>query len=108
MGDAARSAVLLSDALDRWWRGACSEQSAFEEYQGRRDADLLPLYDFTTGRLEAQFEPDEWQEYGRLTWAIERLARARVAAMAHAISPASVYSVAAVRAALAGSLPAVE
>ncbi len=108
MGDAVRSAALLSDALDGWWRGDSSERDALEVYQAERDLDLLPMYDFTTGRLEAQFTEEEWQEYGRLTWESEALARARVAAMAHAISPHLVYSVEAVRAALDGAVPEVE
>lgn len=108
MGDATRSAVILAGQLDRWWRGDSSELDALEAYHSARDADLLPMYDFTTSRLEAQFEPEEWQEYGRLTWENEGLARARVAAMAHAIPPGSVYSVEAVRAVLAGTFPDLE
>jgi flavin-dependent dehydrogenase len=107
MGDAARSAVLLTDALDRYWRGECPEQDSLARYHVERDADLLPMYDFTTSRLEAQFTQEEWQEYGRLTWENQELARSRVAAMAHAIPPASVYSVEAVRAALRGDVPKV-
>ncbi len=107
MGDAARSAVMLANALDRVWRGELSESDGLAAYQRTRDADLLPMYDFTTSRLEAQFTPEEWQEYGRLTWENEQLARARVAAMTHAIPPASVYTVEAVRAALHGVMPEV-
>jgi 2-polyprenyl-6-methoxyphenol hydroxylase-like FAD-dependent oxidoreductase len=108
MGDAARSAVLLVDLLDACWRGEFDEATALERFHTARDADLLPMYDFTTGRLEAEFDPEEWKEYGRLTWEHEQLGRARVAAMAHAIPPDSVYSVAAVRAALDGRLPDVD
>ncbi|HEX3722524.1 MAG TPA: NAD(P)/FAD-dependent oxidoreductase, partial [Nitrolancea sp.] len=108
MGDAARSAVLLTEALDSYWRGESSEEQALERYRAARDADILPMYDFTTGRLEAAFEPEEWKEYGRLTWENTDLARARGAAMAHAIPPASVYSVDAVRAVLAGDVAAPE
>ncbi len=107
IGDATRSAVLLTDALDCWWRGQSTEHDALAQYHAKRDADLLPMYDFTTSRLEAQFEPEEWQEYGRLTWENERLARARVAAMTHAIPPEQVYSVDAIRAALKGAIPEV-
>ncbi len=108
MGDAVRSAVILSDALDLAWGGDMAEEQALEGYQRQRDADLLPMYDFTTGRLETQFTEDEWKEYGRLTWESEALARARVAAMAHAISPDLVYTVEAVRAALDGAVPEVD
>lgn len=108
MGDAARSAVLLAKALDACWHGELPEQDALRRYHESRDADLQPLYDFTTFRLEAQFTPEEWQEYGRLTWQSEALAQARVAAMAHAIRPASVYSVAAIRAALKGAIPSID
>ncbi|MGA7672906.1 MAG: NAD(P)/FAD-dependent oxidoreductase, partial [Nitrolancea sp.] len=108
MGDAARSAVQLANALDCWWSGKTSEQDALAHYHERRDADLLPMYDFTTFRLETHFTEEEWQEYNRLTWENERLARARVAAMAHAIPPEQVYSVDAIRAALNGVVPEVE
>lgn len=108
MGDATRASIMLTEALDRWWRGDSSESDALERYHAARDADLLPMYDFTTSRLEAQLSEEEWQEYGRLTWEDARLAKARVAAMAHAISPSTVYSVEAVRAALDGEIPEVE
>ncbi len=108
MGDATRSAVVLARELDRWWRGDCIEKVALDRYHVERDADLLPMYDFTTSRLDAQLSDEEWQEYGRLTWENEQLARARVAAMTHAIAPSSVYSIEAVRAALAGSIPSVD
>ena len=107
MGDAARSAVLLADALDCCWSGGSSEEDALARYHTKRDDDLLPMYDFTTFRLEAQFTEEEWQEYSRLTWEDERLARARVAATAHAIPPKQVYSVDAIRAALKGDVPEV-
>lgn len=97
MGDATRSAVLLAQALDRWWRGEVDEVEALRDYHLRRDADLLPMYDFTTGRLEARLAPEEWEAFGRRSWEDEVLARARVAAMAHAIPPGQVYSVEAVR-----------
>lgn len=101
MGDAARGAVLLADALDRWWRGETSETEALKAYHAARDADVLPMYDFTTGRLEAQFTEEEWKAFGERTWEDDGLARARVAAMAHAIPPAEVYSVEAIRRILA-------
>ncbi|MDI3341493.1 MAG: NAD(P)/FAD-dependent oxidoreductase [Sphaerobacter sp.] len=101
MGDAVRSAALLADALDHWWQGAVDAQTALAEYHARRDADLLPMYEFTTGQLEARFSEEEWQAFGRLTWEDPALARARVAAMAHAIPPVEVYSEEAIRSILA-------
>ncbi|HET9015633.1 MAG TPA: NAD(P)/FAD-dependent oxidoreductase [Thermomicrobiaceae bacterium] len=97
MGDAARAAVLLAEALDAWWRGDLDEAAALARYQRARDADLLPMYDFTTGRLEARLAPEEWEAFGRRTGEDPALARARVAAMAHANPPGEVYSVEAVR-----------
>ena len=108
MGDAVRSAVLLVDALDACRRGEIDEATALERYHAARDADILPMYDFTTGRLESAFDPEDWKEYGRLTWEHDDLARARVAAMTHAIPPESVYSVKAVRAALSGRMPEID
>ncbi len=107
MGDAVRSAVMLVDALDCCWSGESTEQDALARYHTERDADLLPMYDFTTFRLETQFTEEEWQEFGRLTWEDERLAQARVAAITHAIPPEQVYSVDAIRAALKGVIPEV-
>jgi flavin-dependent dehydrogenase len=100
-GDATRSAVLLVEALERWWRGTDDEATALRRYHEARDADLRPMYDFTVGRLEASLEPEEWQAFGRLTWEDASLARQRVAAMAHAVAPETVYSVAAIRSRLA-------
>jgi len=107
IGDATRSAVLLTDSLDCGWSGKSKEQDALARYHAARDADLTPMYDFTTFRLETHFTEEEWQEYSRLTWENERLARARVAAIAHAIPPEQVYSVDAIRAALNGVVPEV-
>lgn len=97
IGDATRGAVLLSDALDRCWRGEIDEAEALATYHEARDADVSPMYDFTTGRLERQFSEDEWKAFGRLTWEDPAVAEARVAATAHAIPPASIYSVEAIR-----------
>ena len=102
MGDAVRSAQLLVESLDRWWQGEIDEQTALAEYHARRDADVLPMFEFTTGQLEARFTEEEWKEFGRRTWEDPALARARVAAMAHAIPPAEVYSEEAIRRLLEG------
>jgi flavin-dependent dehydrogenase len=92
MGDAARSAVMLADELDAWWSGDKSESDAGQDYHRRRDADLRPMYDFTTNRLQGQVDEEVWEAFGELTWQDPELARARVAATAHAIDPATVYS----------------
>lgn len=97
MGDAARGAVLLADAVDRWFRGDAEEQVAMADYHTQRDADVLPMFQFTTNQLQAQFTEEEWETFGRLTWELPELAQARVAAMAHAIPPEEVYSVEGVR-----------
>ena len=97
IGDAARGAVLLSDALDRCWRGETDEATALAAYHRARDADVSPMYDFTTGRLERQFSEDEWKAFGRRTWDDPAVAEARVAATAHAIPPANIYSAEAIR-----------
>jgi hypothetical protein len=69
-----------------------------ERYHLARDADILPMYDFTVGRLEASVEPEVWQAFARRTWDDPALARQRVAAMAHAVNPAGVYAEPVVRA----------
>ncbi|GBD15991.1 Putative epoxidase LasC [bacterium HR26] len=92
MGDAVRSARLLAAALDRWWRGEESEAEALARYQRERDADLRPMYDFTTFRLQAQVGDEIWERFNQLTWEDAELARRRVAAMTHALHPAEVYA----------------
>jgi flavin-dependent dehydrogenase len=101
MGDAVRSARLLATALDRWWRGAASETEALDWYWRERDADLRPMYDFTTFRLQAEVGTDVWERFSQLTWEDPALASRRVAAMTHAVHPADVYSPDAVRRAVA-------
>ncbi|MCM8747718.1 NAD(P)/FAD-dependent oxidoreductase [Thermomicrobiaceae bacterium CFH 74404] len=92
MGDAVRSARLLATALDRWWRGQASEEESLSWYQHERDADLRPMYDFTTFRLQAQVGDEIWERFNQLTWEDEGLACRRVAAMTHAVHPADVYT----------------
>lgn len=106
IGDATRGAVLLAGVLDAWWQGATDEASALERYHAARDADVLPMYDFTVGALEASVEPEVWQAFGRRTWADPALAARRVAATAHAIDPASVYAPGVVRALASAELRA--
>ncbi len=97
MGDAVRSARLLAAALDCWWRGEASEVEALAWYQRERDADLRPMYDFTTFRLQAQVGEEIWERFNQLTWEDPNLASRRVAAMTHAVHPAEVYTPDAVR-----------
>lgn len=104
IGDATRGAVLLAEALDTCWQGEADEASALERYHAARDADVLPMYDFTVGALEAAVEPDIWQAFGRRTWVDPSLAARRVAATAHAIDPATVYAPGVVRALAAAEI----
>jgi hypothetical protein len=62
-----------------------------------RDADLLPMYDFTTNRLQAELTEEEWEAFGTLTFENPEIAQKRVAATAHAIDPAEIYSAAVIR-----------
>lgn len=96
MGDAVRSAAILSDELDAWFRDQKSEDDAGRDYHRRRDADLKPMYDFTTNRLQGQIDEDVWEAFQTLTREDREVAHARVAATAHAIDPAEVYTTAAV------------
>jgi flavin-dependent dehydrogenase len=97
MGDAVRSAVMLAEELDAWWRGDKSEDEALATYGERRDADLLPMYDFTTNRLQAELTEEEWEAFGTLTFENPEIAQKRVAATAHAIDPAEIYSAPVIR-----------
>jgi flavin-dependent dehydrogenase len=92
MGDATRSAVILSEEVDAWFSGRKSEFEAGQDYHGRRDADLKPMYDFTTNRLQGQVDEDVWERFAALTWEDPEVAQARIAATAHAIDPNGVYT----------------
>ena len=92
MGDATRSAVLLIEEIDAWFSGEKTEQAAGRDYHQRRDADLKPMYDFTTNRLQAQVDEEVWDAFQTLTREDPQVAQARVAATAHAIDPATVYT----------------
>lgn len=99
MGDAVRSARLLATALDRWWQGQQPECAALDWYARERDADLRPMYDFTTFRLQAEVGEQVWERFHQRTWEDASLAQRRVAAMTHAVHPSAVYTPEAVRAA---------
>ena len=92
MGDAVRSAVILADELDFLFRKEKSESEAGRDYHRRRDADLKPMYDFTTNRLQARLDEETWDAFQALTWEDPAIARMRVGAASHAIDPAAVYT----------------
>jgi 2-polyprenyl-6-methoxyphenol hydroxylase-like FAD-dependent oxidoreductase len=47
ISDAFRDAELATGAIDAWRSGASSFEAAMAEYQSKRDAESLPMYDFT-------------------------------------------------------------
>ncbi|HEU4464535.1 MAG TPA: NAD(P)/FAD-dependent oxidoreductase [Gemmatimonadota bacterium] len=55
ISDAFRDAELCATALDEWLSGARPFDEAMAEYQSTRDADVLPMYEFTAGL--ASLEP---------------------------------------------------
>jgi 2-polyprenyl-6-methoxyphenol hydroxylase-like FAD-dependent oxidoreductase len=55
MTDAFHHAELLADALDAGLRGECALDDPLADYQRRRDAAVLPMYEFTCAR--AGLEP---------------------------------------------------
>jgi flavin-dependent dehydrogenase len=103
MGDATRSAVILTEELAAWFSGQKSKDDAGRDYHQRRDADLKPMYDFTTNRLQAMLDEETWDAFQALTWEDPDLACARVAATAHAIDPSMVYAPDAVRQIVSGA-----
>jgi flavin-dependent dehydrogenase len=103
MGDATRSAVILSTELDALFSGQKNEEDAGRDYHRRRDADLKSMYDFTTNRLQAKLDEDVWEAFQELTWQDPSLADARVAATAHAIDPSTVYTPEAVQQIVSGA-----
>ncbi len=92
MGDAARSARLLVEELAAVDPHSSELDDALARYHERRDADLRPMFDFTTFRLRAQIPDETWERFEARTREDPALAALRVAAMVHAIDPASVYA----------------
>jgi flavin-dependent dehydrogenase len=92
MGDAVRSAVILGEELDALLGEEKSEADFARDYHARRDADLKPMYDFTTNKLQAEVDEDVWEQFQALTAQIPYVASLRVGATSHAVDPAEVYT----------------
>ncbi|WP_448576930.1 NAD(P)/FAD-dependent oxidoreductase [Thermomicrobium sp.] len=92
MGNAARSAWLLAEELARVQTEGIDLQQALARYARRRDDDLLPLFAFTTFELRRQLPDDIWERFEARTREDPDLASLRVAAMVHAVHPATVYT----------------
>ncbi len=92
IGDATRSARLLVEELTAIDPHSGGLDQALARYHERRDADVRPMIDFTTFRLRAQIPDETWERFEALTRQDPGLAALRVAAMVHAVDPASVYS----------------
>jgi flavin-dependent dehydrogenase len=92
MGNAARSAWLLAEELARVQTEGIDLQQALARYASRRDDDLLPMFAFTTFELRRRLPDDIWERFEARTREDPHLASLRVAAMVHAIHPATVYT----------------
>jgi hypothetical protein len=62
IGDAFQSAEWCSAALRDVLSGACNHDDAMSDYQQRRDAEVLPLYEFTTQLATLEPPPPEMQQ----------------------------------------------
>lgn len=60
--DAFRDAELLASAIDAWQSRERSYESAMNEYQSRRDAESLPMFDFTCKLAALEPPPPELVE----------------------------------------------
>jgi 2-polyprenyl-6-methoxyphenol hydroxylase-like FAD-dependent oxidoreductase len=60
--DAFRDAELCTTALDDAFSGARSFDAAMADYQSRRDAQVLPMYEFTTELATLEPPPPELQQ----------------------------------------------
>jgi 2-polyprenyl-6-methoxyphenol hydroxylase-like FAD-dependent oxidoreductase len=61
MTDAFQHAELLADALDAGLRGECALDDTLADYQRRRDAAVLPMYEFTCARAGLEPAPLQMQ-----------------------------------------------
>ena len=62
INDAFRDAELLTDALDDAFSGRRDYADAMVEYQRKRDADVMPVYEFTDEFAQLQPPPPEMQQ----------------------------------------------
>jgi flavin-dependent dehydrogenase len=62
IGDAFRDAELCATALDETWSGERSFDDAMSAYQQTRDAQVLPMYEFTTQLATLESPPPEMQQ----------------------------------------------
>ncbi len=62
MSDAFRDAELCSTALDQTFSGTHSFEDAMSAYQQTRDAQVLPIYEFTTQLATLEAPPPEMQQ----------------------------------------------
>jgi 2-polyprenyl-6-methoxyphenol hydroxylase-like FAD-dependent oxidoreductase len=92
MSDAFRDAELCAAALDEVFRGAASFEDAMAAYQLTRDAQVLPIYDFTTELATlAPPPPEVGQLLGAVAgqpWAMDMFA----GVVAGTVSPAEFFA----------------
>jgi 2-polyprenyl-6-methoxyphenol hydroxylase-like FAD-dependent oxidoreductase len=62
ISDAFRDAELCAAALDSTFRGETRYEDAMATYQAARDADALPMYEFTTQLATLEPPPTEVQQ----------------------------------------------
>jgi len=89
--DAFRDAELCSTALDESFTGARSFEDAMSDYHRTRDADVLPMYEFTTQMATLEPPPMEMQQLLGAVYGNQDAMDAFVSLVAGTVSPVEFF-----------------
>jgi 2-polyprenyl-6-methoxyphenol hydroxylase-like FAD-dependent oxidoreductase len=90
--DAFRDAELCVNALDQMFTGERSFDDAMGDYQNTRDADVLPMYEFTTQLAKLEPPPPETQQLLGAIYGNQKAMDQFVQMNAGTISPAQFFA----------------
>jgi 2-polyprenyl-6-methoxyphenol hydroxylase-like FAD-dependent oxidoreductase len=90
--DAFRDAELCVNALDQTFTGERSFDDAMGDYQNTRDADVLPMYEFTTQLAKLEPPPPEMQQLPGAIYGNQKAMDQFVQMNAGTISPAQFFA----------------
>jgi 2-polyprenyl-6-methoxyphenol hydroxylase-like FAD-dependent oxidoreductase len=90
--DAFRDAELCVNALDQTFTGERSFDDAMGDYQNTRDADVLPMYEFTTQLAKLEPPPPETQQLLGAIYGNQKAMDQFVQMNAGTISPAQFFA----------------
>jgi flavin-dependent dehydrogenase len=91
ISDAFRDAELCSEALDESFTGRRPFSDAMSQYQQTRDADVLPMYEFTTQLATLEAPPVEMQQLLGAVYGNQEAMDAFVSITAGTVSPAEFF-----------------